>query len=141
MDQLEEALIPLTSEERVIGRREEDLATDAPVLPGAIAFRLHDTYGFPIDLTIELAAEYGVRVDLAGFQDALAEQRDRSRAGTKAALSRHAEVQSLYESIARRAGDSAVPGLRDDDRRRPRRRDPARRHRVRGADAARAPPR
>ena len=80
------------------------------MLPGAIAFRLHDTYGFPIDLTIELAAEYGVRVDLAGFQDALAEQRDRSRAGTKAALQSHAEVQSLYESIARRAGDSQFLG-------------------------------
>jgi alanyl-tRNA synthetase len=110
VDQLEEALISLTSEERVIGRREEDLSKDAPVLPGAIAFRLHDTYGFPIDLTIELAAEYGVRVDLAGFQDSLAEQRDRSRAGTKAALRSHAELQSLYESIARRAGDSQFLG-------------------------------
>ncbi|MBM4407597.1 MAG: alanine--tRNA ligase [Chloroflexi bacterium] len=107
---LEEALIPLTSAERVVGRRDEDLLPDAPILPGEVAFRLHDTYGFPIDLTIELAAEYGVRVDLAGFQDSLAEQRDRSRAGTRAALSRHAELQSLYESIARRAGDTQFLG-------------------------------
>ena len=86
---LEEALIPLTSAERVIGRQADTLPADAPVLPGGVAFRLHDTYGFPIDLTVELAAEYGVRTDLAGFEDALAEQRERSRAGTKADLARH----------------------------------------------------
>src|SRR6188768_1774372 len=68
---LEEALIPLTGEERVVGRQAESLPANAPLLPGEVAFRLHDTYGFPIDLTVELAAEYGVRVDLAGFQDAL----------------------------------------------------------------------
>ena len=67
------------------------LPADAPVLDGELAFRLHDTYGFPIDLTIELAAEYGVRVDRVGFEEALAEQRERSRSGRKAELSRHAE--------------------------------------------------
>ena len=79
--QFEEALIPLTDAERVVGRRAEELSPDAPVLPGDVAFRLHDTYGFPIDLTVELAAEYGVRVDRAGFECALAEQRERSRGG------------------------------------------------------------
>src|SRR5262245_17441466 len=51
----------------VVGRRPEDLPADAPVLPGDVAFRLHDTYGFPVDLTVELAAEYGVRLDREGF--------------------------------------------------------------------------
>lgn len=49
-------------------------------VPGDEAFRLHDTYGFPIDLTRELAARAGLEVDLDGFRAALAEQRTRSRA-------------------------------------------------------------
>ena len=110
MTQLEEALIPLTSAERVIGRQAETLPPDAPVLPGEVAFRLHDTYGFPIDLTVELAAEYGVRTDLAGFQHALAEQRERSRAGTKADLSRQAELASLYNALLGRLGPSEFLG-------------------------------
>jgi alanyl-tRNA synthetase len=109
-DLLEEALIPLTSADRVVGRRVEDLPVDAPVLPGAVAFRLHDTFGFPVDLTIELAAEYGVAVDRAGYDVALAEQRARSRTGKKAELARHAELTSLYESLLRRAGETDFVG-------------------------------
>ena len=108
--QLEEALIPLTGEERVIGRRPEDLPAAAPKLAGDIAFRLHDTYGFPVDLTAELAAEYGVAIDREGFDAALAEQRDRSRSGKKAELARHAELTSLYSAIQGRAGDSEFVG-------------------------------
>jgi alanyl-tRNA synthetase len=108
--QLEEALIPLTDAERVVGRRPENVPPDAPVLAGDFAFRLHDTYGFPIDLTIELAAEYGVQVDRAGFDVALAEQRDRSRGGRKAELARHAQLTTLYEGILRRAGETTFVG-------------------------------
>jgi alanyl-tRNA synthetase len=107
---LEEALIPLTSADRIVGRRVEDLPVDAPVLPGAVAFRLHDTYGFPVDLTIELAAEYGVAVDRAGYDVALAEQRTRSRTGKKAELARHAELASLYEGLLRRGGETEFLG-------------------------------
>ena len=107
---LEEALIPLTDAERVVGRQAESLPADAPVLPGAVAFRLHDTYGFPIDLTVELAAEYGVRTDLAGFEDALAEQRERSRSGTKAELARTAELASLYNGILSRTAPTEFLG-------------------------------
>jgi alanyl-tRNA synthetase len=107
---LEEALIPLTSADRVVGRRVEDLPADALVLPGAVAFRLHDTYGVPVDLTIELAAECGVGVDRAGYDVALAEQRARSRSGKKAELARHAELTSLYEGLLRRVGESAFVG-------------------------------
>jgi alanyl-tRNA synthetase len=97
-------------EGRVVGRRPEALPSGAPVLDGAVAFRLYDTYGFPIDLTIELAAEYGVAVDRPGFEEALAEQRARSRAGTRGQLRRLARETSLYEAILRRAGEPLFVG-------------------------------
>jgi alanyl-tRNA synthetase len=80
------------------------------VLPGDVAFRLHDTYGFPVDLTVDMAAEYGVRVDREGFAAAMAEQKERSRKGTKADLSRHAELGDLYQAILRRAGETKFLG-------------------------------
>jgi alanyl-tRNA synthetase len=109
-DLLEEALIPLTSNDRKVGVKADDLPSGVPILPGAVAFRLHDTFGFPIDLTVELAAEYGVAVDRAGFEAALAEQRDRSRSGKKADLARVATQGALYEQIRSRAGDTTFDG-------------------------------
>src|SRR5439155_9975520 len=88
----------------------EDLPADAPVLPGDLAFRLHDTFGFPIDLTTELAAEYGVAVDRAGFEASMAEQRMKSQTGKKAELARHAELAGLYQSIQGRTGDTKFVG-------------------------------
>jgi alanyl-tRNA synthetase len=108
--QLEEALIPLTSAERVVGRRPEELPDDAPKLPGDVAFRLHDTYGFPVDLTVELAAEYGVAVDRLGFEEALAQQRQRSRSGKKAELAKRAEQSALYQSLLSRVGETEFLG-------------------------------
>jgi alanyl-tRNA synthetase len=104
------ALAPLTDAERQIGRRAESLPADAPSLGGDIAFRLHDTFGFPIDLTVELAAESGVAVDREGFERALAEQRERSRKGTRAGLSRQAEAATLYQGLLARAGGTAFLG-------------------------------
>ncbi|CAN5818973.1 alanine--tRNA ligase [soil metagenome] len=107
---LEEAPIPLTGAERVIGRRPEEVPEDAPVLDGETAFRLHDTYGFPIDLTIELSAEYGVRVERVGFEAALARQRERSRSGKKQDLARQAEMTAQYDQAASRSGDTRFLG-------------------------------
>src|SRR5262245_20969127 len=107
---LEGELAGLAAGERVVGRRAEDLPADAPRLDGGVAFRLNDTYGFPYDLTVELAAEYGVAVDRAGFEAALEEQRQRSRAGTKAALSSQAEAVALYGAIQARTGDTQFLG-------------------------------
>ena len=80
------------------------------MLPGEVAFRLHDTYGFPIDLTVELAAEYGVRTDLAGFQDALAEQRERSRSHTRAGLTEANLATSRYGEILARTAPTEFLG-------------------------------
>jgi len=107
---LEAALKPLTSQERVIGRLPDSLPADAPVLAGEVAFRLHDTYGFPVDLTVDMAAEYGVRVDRDGFTAAMAEQKERSRKGTKADLSQHAQMGDLYQAIQRRSGETRFVG-------------------------------
>jgi alanyl-tRNA synthetase len=59
---------------------------DVPVggdLPGQVAFQLHDTYGFPLEVTIEIAEGRGFAVDRAGFDEAMADQRERARAGGK----------------------------------------------------------
>jgi alanyl-tRNA synthetase len=69
------------------------------VLTGDQAFALHDTYGFPIDLTLEMAAEQGVRVDEAGFRRLMAEQRDRAKADAKAKKSTHGDT-SAYRAVA-----------------------------------------
>jgi len=55
---------------------------DRPVIPGAAAFELHDTYGFPPDLTRLIADENGIDVDMPGFEAELKKQKDRSRAAT-----------------------------------------------------------
>ncbi|WP_449424696.1 alanine--tRNA ligase [Rhodanobacter lindaniclasticus] len=52
-------------------------------IPGIEAFRLYDTYGFPVDLTADIARERGLEVDMAGFEQAMNEQRERARAAGK----------------------------------------------------------
>lgn len=58
-------------------------ARHATVVPGEEAFKLHDTYGFPLELTIDLAKEHGLTVDRVGFDKAMAAQQKRSRAGSQ----------------------------------------------------------
>jgi alanyl-tRNA synthetase len=53
------------------------------VIPGATVFRLYDTYGFPLDLTADVARERGLTIDQAGFDAAMEAQRDRARAASK----------------------------------------------------------
>ncbi|RMD80455.1 MAG: alanine--tRNA ligase [Gammaproteobacteria bacterium] len=71
---------------RILERAVEGLA--GRVIPGELAFRLYDTYGFPVDLTADYARERGLGVDLEGFERAMAEQRERARAAGRFALER-----------------------------------------------------
>jgi alanyl-tRNA synthetase len=70
------------------------------VLPGSVAFLLHDTYGFPFEVTAEVVAERGYDVDRAGFDEAMEEQRARAKAARKGAVQAadFEQVQALVES-------------------------------------------
>src|SRR5690606_10429768 len=72
-------------------------------LGGAEAFALHDTYGFPIDLTLEMAAEQGLQVDEPGFRSLMTQQRERAKADARAKKLGHAGATS-YRAIADRLG-------------------------------------
>ena len=62
----------------------EEVARKSPrEIPGAEAFRLYDTYGFPVDLTADIARERGLEVDMAGFEAEMARQREQSRAASQ----------------------------------------------------------
>jgi alanyl-tRNA synthetase len=67
-------------------------------LSGAQAFQLHDTYGFPIDLTLEIASEQGLDVDQDGFRRLMADQRSRAKADAAARKTGHADL-SAYRSV------------------------------------------
>ena len=70
---------------------------------GAEAFALHDTYGFPIDLTLEMAAEAGVKVDEAAFRSLMEEQRTRAQADAKAKKGAFADLSELRKLVDERA--------------------------------------
>ena len=61
----------------------EALANGEKVLSGDVAFKLHDTYGFPVDLTADVCRERGVAVDIEGFDAAMAKQRELARSQGK----------------------------------------------------------
>ncbi len=69
-------------------------ASGRTTLAGDQAFALHDTYGFPIDLTLEMAAEQGVRVDEDGFRRLMKDQRDRARADARSKKSAHGDTSA-----------------------------------------------
>jgi len=56
---------------------------DGKDIPGDVVFKLYDTYGFPVDLTADIARERGLTVDQSGFEEAMSGQRDRARAASK----------------------------------------------------------
>jgi len=79
------------------------------VLPGEDAFKLHDTYGFPFDLTLEMAREEGLEVDEDGFRRLMKEQKDRAKADSKAKKSGHTDL-SVYRQVMDKNGKSEFVG-------------------------------
>ncbi|MFM6968633.1 MAG: alanine--tRNA ligase [Microbacteriaceae bacterium] len=88
----------------------EQKSSKAP-LAGETAFLLHDTYGFPIDLTMEMAEEAGVAVDRAKFDSLMDAQRTRAKADAKAKRGNLADV-SVYGEF-RKAGETVFTGYTD----------------------------
>ncbi len=62
---------------------EEVANRSGDTIPGQAAFRLYDTYGFPVDLTADIAREHGLTVDMAGFEAAMEQQRERARSASR----------------------------------------------------------
>ena len=95
---------------------------DGTVLPGDQAFTLHDTYGFPVDITRELCEERGVEVDMDGFERCMEQQRERARAANvkdaEAAWSTYGGVHAdllkeLGATEVRRLSRAFRPGNRE----------------------------
>ncbi len=86
--------------------------SDKSVLSGEKAFQLHDTYGFPIDLTLEIAAEQGLTVDEDGFRRLMAEQRTRAKADAKARKTGHADL-SQFRAALEQGGPVEFTGYRE----------------------------
>ena len=86
----------------------ETKAAGLPTLAGDTAFLLHDSYGFPIDLTLEIADEAGLAVDRAGFDSLMREQRDRAKADAKTKKGQLADL-SVYREF-RAIGETAFTG-------------------------------
>ena len=100
------------------GERIFDLAVTSLKLSGGVqlsgdqAFALHDTYGFPIDLTLEMAAEQGLTVDEPGFRRLMDEQRNRAKADAAARKTGHGDL-SAYRAVLDAHGSTAFLGYTD----------------------------
>ena len=90
-----------------LSRLEEAFATGTKVLEGDVAFTLHDTHGFPVELTEELARDAGVEVDRSGFDAAMAAQRERARAAAK---STRAGDEAVYRTLLEAEGPTVFVG-------------------------------
>ena len=83
-------------------------------LSGEAAFKLHDTYGFPFDLTLEMAQEQGLQVDESGFRRLMKEQRDRAKADARAKKSGHTDLTE-YRNIADAVGRTEFLGYTQEE--------------------------
>ncbi|WP_410640034.1 alanine--tRNA ligase [Amycolatopsis sp. lyj-346] len=110
----EEAFLStLTSGSRIFDlAAEETKRGGGDVLAGDKAFQLHDTYGFPIDLTLEMAAEQGLTVDEDGFRTLMNEQRTRAKADAASRKTGHGDL-SEYRKVLEQHGETEFLGYTD----------------------------
>ena len=83
--------------------------SSATKLDGETVFKLHDTYGFPFDLTLEMASEHGLSVDEDGFRRLMKEQKDRAKADARAKKTGHTDV-SEYRKVLDTKGATNFTG-------------------------------
>ena len=96
-----------------LGILEDELSGESERLPGSTAFLLHDTYGFPLELTEEIAGERGVGVDTAGFDVEMAAQRERAKAARKGKNADDARLDD-YRDIVEQFGVTDFVGYTHD---------------------------
>jgi alanyl-tRNA synthetase len=91
----------------------DELAKAEGRLAGTVAFRLHDTYGFPLELTLEVAGERGVSVDVAGFEAEMKAQQSRGRVSTRA--TGPAKSTDAYRSLLDEYGPDTFTGYQEQE--------------------------
>ena len=89
-------------------------SSKSATLAGDTVFKLHDTYGFPFDLTLEMATEQGLKVDEEGFRKLMKEQKDRAKADAKSKKSGHTDL-SEYRKIVDSRGKSQFIGYTENE--------------------------
>jgi alanyl-tRNA synthetase len=92
---------------------ESELAGGTTTVSGDVAFRLHDTHGFPIELTREIAAERQALVDEAGFDRAMQRQRDQSKSGAKSQTGGTGDLLDTYRALLEERGATQFVGYTD----------------------------
>ncbi len=92
---------------------ETELAGGGRVVSGEVAFRLHDTHGFPVELTREIAGERGAAVDDAGFEKAMRRQREQSKSGGKVRVADSADLLEGYRKVLEDHGPTRFVGYSD----------------------------
>ncbi len=83
---------------------------EGAVLDGTVAFQLHDTYGFPVEVTEEILAERGVELDVDGFDSAMADQRARAKAGAKGASVVLGDEVDAFREVLTESGPTEFVG-------------------------------
>jgi alanyl-tRNA synthetase len=92
---------------------ETELGKGVSMISGDVAFRLHDTFGFPVEVTVEISGERGVSVDEVGFERAMAEQRLRAKESSKLGTATPEELAQAWRAVRTEYGPTEFVGYSD----------------------------